>query len=284
MVKYALAVLALLCMLSGCDSTHSLRELRSVSPTGDAYHKALAINYRDFAVLKESRYDWWTSKYFADKGLMAAYGRDIEPEEPANWDIAKTQLPEFTDARAKLMTAIANNRSTQPNMTASGVVAYDRWVEAAHNKWDVARIEEQRDAFFSILTKLSEVHTAEDGADGATTPPTPQESTSTILYFPLNSDKFGESANAAMAELVRYIQSAGNVTVNINGHTDRSGSTEYNMNLSERRAKFVMNALKAAGVPENIMKYFAFGETDPAVPTADGVKEPKNRRVEVFFE
>lgn len=284
MVKYALAALALLCMLSGCDSTHSLRELRSVSPTGDAYHKALAINYRDFAVLKETRYDWWTSKYFADKGLMAAYGRDIEPEEPANWEIAKTQLPEFNDARAKLMTAIANNRSTQPNLTASGVVAYDRWVEAAHNKWDVARIEEQRDAFFAILTKLSEVHTAEAGADGATTPATPQESTSTILYFPLNSDKFGDSAHAAMAELVRYIQSAGNVTVNINGHTDRAGSAEYNMNLSERRAKFVMGALKAAGVPENIMKYFAFGETDPAMPTADGVKEPKNRRVEVFFE
>jgi OOP family OmpA-OmpF porin len=284
MFRYAIAALALLCMLTACDSTSSLRELRTAQPTGDAYQKALAIDYRGLAQLQESRYDWWTSKYFADKGLMAAYGRDIEPENPANWDIPKTQLPEFTDARAKLMDAIANNRSTQPDLTASGVVAYDEWVEVAHNqnKWDAARIEEQRDAFFAVLTKLSEVHTAEPGAVAA--PATPGESTSTILYFPLNSDHLGESANAAMAELVRYIQSAGNVTVTINGHTDRSGSESYNMKLSERRAKFVMEALKAAGVPENIMKYFAFGETDPAVPTADGVKEPKNRRVEIFFE
>ena len=277
MVRYAIAALALLCMLTGCDSTQSLRELRSAAPTGSTYQKALAAGYRDFAQAKEMRYDWWTSKYFADKGLMAAYGRAIEPEEPATWDIPKTQLPEFNDARKKLIKGIANNRSTQPETTAAAVVAYDKWVELTRNKWDAAKIEEQRDAFFALLTKLSQVHTAEASV-------TPQESTSTILYFPLNSDRLGDSANAAMAELVRYIQSAGNVSVTINGHTDRSGSAEYNMKLSERRARFVMNALKIAGMPESIMKYFAFGETDPSVPTADGAKEPKNRRVEIFFE
>ncbi len=281
MFKTVAAALVLLCMLTACDSTLPLRELRTAQPTGDAYQKALAADYRGFAAMKEARYDWWTSNYFANKGLMAAYGRDVEPEQPANWDIPQPQLPEFTDARGKLMQAIVTNRSTQPEMTASGVVAYDRWVEIAHNKWDAAQIEEQRDAFFAILGKLSEVHTAVPVA--AT--PTPQESTSTILYFPLNSDRLGDSANAAMAEMVRYIQSAGShITVNINGHTDRAGSTDYNMKLSERRAKFVMQALKNAGVPEAIMKYFAFGETDPAVPTADGVREPKNRRVEIFFE
>ena len=284
MSRYVIAALALLCFLTGCDSTSSLRELRSAQPTGDAYQKALAADYRDFAQEKESHYDWWTSKYFADKGLMAAYGRDIEPEDPTNWGISETQLPEFTDARTKLMEAITNNRSTQPELTASGVVAYDKWVEVAHNQWDVWRIEEERDAFFGILAKLSQVHTAEVTGNPATRAATPQESTSTILYFPLNQATLGDSANAALAELVRYIQSAGNVTVTINGHTDRSGTEEYNMQLSEKRAKFVMEALKAAGVPEKIMKYFAFGESDPAVPTADGVKEPKNRRVEIFLE
>jgi outer membrane protein OmpA-like peptidoglycan-associated protein len=105
-----------------------------------------------------------------------------------------------------------------------------------------------------------------------------------VLYFPLNGDRLGDSAQAALAELVRYVQSAGNITININGHADRVGSDDYNMDLSARRARFVVQALKAAGVPEKMMGYFAFGESDPAVPTADGVAEPKNRRVEIFIE
>lgn len=279
--KYALAALAALCLLTGCDSTSSLRELRSAAPTGDDYQKALAADYRDFAEEKEKRYDWWTSKYFADKGLLAAYGRDIEPEEPARWGITDAQLPEFTDARGKLMAAITNNRATQPEFTASAVVAYDQWLELAHDRWNIAAIEEARDRFFSILTKLSEVYTGDIQRSVSTAP---VESTSTILYFPLNSDTLGDSAQGALAELVRYIQSAGNVTVNINGHTDRSGTDAYNMALSERRARHVLAALKAAGVNEKLLSYFAFGESDPAVPTADGVKEPRNRRVEVYLQ
>ena len=281
MFKYALAALALLCMLTACDSTHSLNTLRTVSPTGDDYQKALAASYRDYAEQKVAHYDWATSKYFADKGLMAAYGRDITPEDPAQWGLPGNLVREFNDAREKLIQAVAANRSTQPEMSAAAVVAYDRWLELEHNQWNGAAIEEQRDAFFAILTKLSETHTAT--VDTPTTT-TPVESTSTILYFPLNDDRLGDSAQAALAELVRYVQSAGNVTVNINGHADHVGSDDYNMDLSTRRARFVVQALKAAGVPEKIMSYFAFGESDPAVPTADGVAEPKNRRVEIFIE
>jgi OOP family OmpA-OmpF porin len=270
----------MLCALTACDSTRSLRELRAAPPASDAYQAALAATYADYAGERETAYDWWTSKYFADKGLMAAYGRDIKPEDPANWNIPATLTPQLVDAREKLLIAIANNRATQPEMTASAVVAYDRWLELQHNGWNAEAIEEQRDAFFAILTKLEEAHTASD--DQPIT--APAESTSTILYFPLNSDTLGDSAQAALAQLVDYVQTAGNVTININGHADRSGSAPYNMRLSERRAMFVMRALKAAGVPESLMRYFAFGETDPAIPTPDGAPEPRNRRVEIYFE
>lgn len=287
MYKYALAALAVLCLLTGCDSTGSLKELRAAQPTGDAYQKALAADYKQYAEDKELAYDWSTSQYFADKGLMAAYGRDIEPELPANWEIPATQQLEFADARLKLMSAITNNRSTQPELTASATVAYDRWLEMQHANANPSRIEEQRDVFFALLTKLEEAHTAstpEQAISTATATPAPVENTSTILYFPMNSDHLGDSAQGALAELVRYIKSAGNVTVNINGHADRVGSEQYNMDLSQRRARFVLGALKKAGIAEGMMKYFAFGETDPAVPTADGVAEPRNRRVEIYIE
>ncbi len=282
MLTRVLTVLAALCMLSACDTTRSLRELRSLTPTGDDYQQALAANYRELAEEKEKTYEWEASKYFADKGLMVAYGRDIEPEDAAQWNIPATMQPEFADARGKLMAAIAANRSTQPEMSASAVLAYDRWVELQHYGWNAPAIEEQRDIFFAILAKLEEAQAANPTEVPTTTIPT--ESTSTVLYFPLNSDHLGDTALAALSELVRYVKSAGNVTISINGHTDRAGTAEFNMNLSQRRARFVMQALIKAGVSESIINYFAFGETDPAVATEDGVKEPKNRRVEIYIE
>ena len=68
------------------------------------------------------------------------------------------------------------------------------------------------------------------------------------------------------------------------GHADRSGSEAYNMGLSERRARVAAAELVAGGVPEETITVEWFGETRPRVPTADGVREAQNRRVEVLFE
>jgi OOP family OmpA-OmpF porin len=282
MLRNALLALLTLALVSACDTTASLGELREAQPVGDDYSKALAASYRDMAEQEATAYEWEDSERYADKGLMAAYGHEIEPEDPTNWELSPAAAPEFNEARAKLIEAIAANRSTQPEMAASAVVAYDRWLEFAHEDSDASRISGQRTAFLEILTKLSEAQVA--SAANVPTTTIPEKATSTVLYFPFDSDHLGDTAQAAVAELVRYVKSAGNVTVTINGHADRVGSEQYNMDLSQRRAKFVVKALEHAGVAEGMLKYFAFGESDPAVPTADGVAEPKNRRVEIFIE
>lgn len=279
---FALAALATLAMLTACDTTASLDELREATPQGDAYSKALAEGYRDFAEQKAAVYAWETSKYFADKGLMAAYGRDIEPEDATNWEITPAAQPEFAEARAKLIEAITANRSTQAEMAAAATVAYDKWLVHAYSNSGLSAIAEQRDTFYAILTKLSEAQVAVSETVPTTT--IPEETTSTVLYFPMDSDHLGDTAQAALAQLVAYVKSAGNVTVSINGHADRVGSEQYNLDLSQRRARFVVGALKQAGIDGKLLNYFAFGESDPAVPTADGVAEPQNRRVEIFIE
>jgi len=53
--------------------------------------------------------------------------------------------------------------------------------------------------------------------------------------------------------------------------------------LSQKRVTVVHDALVARDVPSDLMEGQAFGETKPAVATADGVKEPMNRRTEVTF-
>lgn len=282
-LKSAFLACALVLALSACSSTQSLDELHAVEPTGDAYHKALAADYREYADEKVARYDWVGSTYFADKGLLAAYGHDIAPEKPGEWQLPPAAVPELEAARAKLVEAIASNSSTQPEMTASAVVAYDRWLDYVHSARSPQTIAAQRATFVAIMTKLTEAHTAAPNVVTPTTT-TPAQSRSTVIYFPFDSDHFGDSAQGALAELVRYVKGAGSATININGHTDRAGTEDYNMDLSERRARYTLKTLKEEGIATSRMHYFAFGESDPAVPTADGVREPKNRRVEIVVE
>jgi outer membrane protein OmpA-like peptidoglycan-associated protein len=63
------------------------------------------------------------------------------------------------------------------------------------------------------------------------------------------------------------------------GFTDASGPTTYNLDLSARRARVVRDALISDGDTPESFQIEAHGETDPARATADGVRDPLNRRV-----
>ncbi|GAC1346657.1 MAG: OmpA family protein [Acetobacteraceae bacterium] len=71
--------------------------------------------------------------------------------------------------------------------------------------------------------------------------------------------------------------------LDVAGHTDRSGTARYNQGLSLRRAQTVASELVRLGVPREAISVRGFGETRPLVPTADGVREPQNRRVEIVL-
>ncbi len=92
------------------------------------------------------------------------------------------------------------------------------------------------------------------------------------------------------AEGMRIVQQAAEayksgapVQLQVTGYTDASGSVGYNQRLSERRAKAVADALARLGVPRNDIMVSGRGKNDQRVPTADGVREPQNRRVEIVF-
>lgn len=274
-------VLLLLCtfsLLSACDdSTDSLTQLKRAPANESVYQSALAAQYRDFSSEKEGAYQWKTSKYFADKGLSAAYGQPLEPEDPLRWDtIPEAAMPDLLEGRARLMDVLPNAAQYQSQEAAAAVATYDRWVVLAAGGWEAVKIEEVRDQFYTILGLLEEA--------AKNPPPKPVETTSTVLYFPFDRAQLSGSARMALDQLVESVKGAGNVGITINGHADRAGSEEYNMKLSQERALFVRDALLKAGVPDHLIRYYAFGETDPDVPTADGVPEPLNRRVEIFIE
>ena len=69
--------------------------------------------------------------------------------------------------------------------------------------------------------------------------------------------------------------------IDVQGHADLSGTHAYNQGLSLRRANAVAVQLVKDGVPETAIVVTALGDTQPLIPTAPGVREPQNRRVEI---
>ncbi|MCB9949286.1 MAG: OmpA family protein, partial [Rhodospirillaceae bacterium] len=100
------------------------------------------------------------------------------------------------------------------------------------------------------------------------------------IYFGFDRSNVAADQRQAIDEAAQAA-AGGNGEVVVTGHTDTSGPASYNLGLSSRRAQSVVSMLNADGVGSDRINVSATGEADLAVPTADGVREPKNRRVEI---
>jgi len=105
-----------------------------------------------------------------------------------------------------------------------------------------------------------------------------------LVFFDFNkSDLTGQAvqivdqaaSNAGPAHVTR---------LTVTGHTDTVGSDAYNMRLSRRRAESVAARLEKDGIASSEIEIVAKGKRDLLVPTADGVKEPQNRRVQIVYD
>ncbi len=85
-------------------------------------------------------------------------------------------------------------------------------------------------------------------------------------------------------EIAAAAREHGDVRIKLMAHADRAGSKAYNEKLSRLRALVVAKELAARGVPGTKIEKAWFGETRPPVPTADGVREARNRVVRVVLE
>jgi outer membrane protein OmpA-like peptidoglycan-associated protein len=104
-----------------------------------------------------------------------------------------------------------------------------------------------------------------------------------LVFFDWDRDTITPQGHAILQQAAAAYRSGAPVQIQVTGYTDRSGSQGYNQRLSERRANNVANALGSMGVPRNQMAVSGRGENDNRVPTAQGVREPQNRRVEIVM-
>jgi hypothetical protein len=102
-----------------------------------------------------------------------------------------------------------------------------------------------------------------------------------LVFFELDRATLTPNGRRVVGEAAQEFQRTGAARVALAGHADRSASVAHNERLSERRVEAVRNELVRLGVPGGAISTVAQGETDPLVQTADGVREARNRRVEI---
>ncbi len=114
-------------------------------------------------------------------------------------------------------------------------------------------------------------------------PPPPVAPGPFIVFFDWNKSNITTEAAGILDNAAAAYASSGSASVMLAGHADKSGSDSYNVGLSQRRADSVKAYLAGKGIPDTALSTEAFGESRPLVETADGVREPQNRRVEITY-
>jgi len=102
------------------------------------------------------------------------------------------------------------------------------------------------------------------------------------VFFDWNQSVLTPEAKQVLTSAAAEFKKTGVVKIEAVGHTDTTGSKEYNLRLSQRRADTVKAELVRLGVPGNIIATRGVGFAELLVPTGPGVRELKNRRVEIY--
>jgi outer membrane protein OmpA-like peptidoglycan-associated protein len=110
----------------------------------------------------------------------------------------------------------------------------------------------------------------------------PARATSFTLYFVEGKDEFTEQSRQVVYRILTEIAERPVPDVLVIGHTDTVGSDQANDVLGQQRADIVRAALIRLGVPADDIRALSRGKRNLAVPTANGVAEPLNRRVEII--
>ncbi len=108
--------------------------------------------------------------------------------------------------------------------------------------------------------------------------PAPQPDADATFLFGFDRESFGADGVEMASSVARAQAREGFGAVSIVGHTDAAGEADVNEGLALRRAETLRRELIARGTPPQTIAVAALGERDPAVPTADGVREEANRR------
>ncbi len=267
----AMVVGATALALGGCAS--SLKDAQMAEATGSDFQMGLIDGYKKLAALEQAEADWIDARVFSDRVLALAAGAEVMPEDLSMRRLPADEMLALEIAQARLETILdGGGREKAGGAAAMAQVGFDCWVQEQEENFQPGDIANCKQMF-------------EEGASAAEEalrppPPKPVDKGPWEIYFAWDSAAIDA---AAQQEINRAYTSLGKLkgsVMNISGHADTSGPSDYNQKLSEMRAHAVFEVFTLdLLVPEDQVSVRAVGEEELAVITPDNTREVLNRRV-----
>ncbi len=267
---------ALVAACSGID----LNMTKKMDQKGDAFQRALFTEYVELARMEDEEVDTQDAVYFDNRAKAAAMGKDTGPQALADRALPASAVPDLRVSRNMLTNALDKGAGkAAPADAARAQAMFDCWMQEQEENDQPKDIAACKHAFKEAMKKVFVAldKKPKPKKKAAKKAPAPQDF---IVYFGFNSSTLDGDAIGTVYD-VMAASDGGRRTVVLTGHTDTSGDKAYNRALSKKRVEAVKQGLLEIGIePGNIMTEY-FGEDIPAMKTGDGVKNAKNRRVNV---
>jgi OOP family OmpA-OmpF porin len=266
-------------VLAGCAGLQ-YNQVKGMQPKGSAFDQELFKSYVAFSKAEYEGGGYASSDRWAKEAAMAANGQTPRPTQVSDWKLPPGVVPEMTTARQRLQAVLDKGGATvAPIETARAQVAWDCWCQKQQvsENFQTDAIANCRKLFYDNLAK-AETAVAPKPAAVKTEP-----AKDYLVFFDWNKATLTPEARRIVADAMAYAKSSGAKMIRVVGYTDRSGTPRYNLKLSVRRAEAVREEIKRLGVPATTVEIEGKGESDPLVPTPDGVREPQNRRAVISF-
>jgi len=245
--------------------------VREMEPQGPQFNRGLRAGYLDYSDLVYEETEPVDFVHFAFKAVDSAKGEQVLPDTVESRQLPPPSVEELSAARARLMAALEQTgRKQAPWQAAGAQTAYDCWLEREEDRDPPDKIAECKAAFEDAIAEVERALVT--GVENVY-----------LVFFAWDQADLSPVALAVLEQVREDYERGLPARLIIAGHADRSGPESYNLGLSERRARNVARALVERGVPDDALQLEWYGETQPRVPTEDGVREPQNRRVEIVF-
>ena len=266
-------------------STHA----EPTGPSQSEFAHELARDYDALAQAEQAQGDAQDARTYSQRALAAAAGSPTAPDQVELRQplLKERYVAELSQGRSRLLTALdKSGRTDAPEAAARAQASYDCWLEQASEDLQPDDINACRDSFLTAIATV-EGAASKVAVEQAAPPPTAPAETlpeNFLVFFDL--DRATVTAEGMI--VVDSAKAAANgrpyKRILATGHADKSGSDQYNLALSARRAAAVKAVLSKTGIAGEVIETAARGESQPLVPTEDGVREPQNRRVEIVIE
>lgn len=254
------------------------------------FAQTLARHYEALARAEQAQGDTRDARTYALRATAAAGGQATAPDalEPRMPYLKEQYANDLSAARARLVGALDGEARTRAGTDAAMAQAsFDCWVEQAQEDLQPAHIAACRDAFETAMTNVDQRLAQAEPPPPPPAPepaPPPAAPSNYLVFFDFDRADITAEARDILQGMARDVDGQPVSRIVATGHADTAGSSAYNERLSARRADAVRDALGDMGVQADDVSTAARGETEPLVPTGDGVREPQNRRVEITVE